>query len=122
MENACSFFVEMQNPVRANVMTIMKNRIIELEEENERLVKNRYVSTFCQIVDLMGNKTHHETVCFLHLSWFISGTIFTLLDNIAFHSISSNLKLLNCLFLAFMILLLGDKRYASFRVAIPFRK
>jgi hypothetical protein len=52
----------MQNPVRANVMTIMKNRIIELEEENERLVKNRYISTFYrQIVDLMGNKTHHET-------------------------------------------------------------
>ena len=54
-------FLKIEHPHKANAMKLMKNRLMNLQEENRRLLEQQHKSLYQRIKDLLNEKTHHET-------------------------------------------------------------
>jgi hypothetical protein len=54
-------FLKIEHPNKANVMKLMKNRLMALQEENKRLLENQHKSLYQKIKDNLNGKTDYET-------------------------------------------------------------
>ena len=70
-------FLKLENPNRANILSFMKQRLLELEKINGQLIQRTGKSTFQQIKELIGddNENHETDTHIYHLN---SGIIFPL--------------------------------------------
>jgi hypothetical protein len=51
----------MEHPHKANVMKLMKNRLMTLQEENKPLLEQQQKSLYQRIKDQLNEKIYHET-------------------------------------------------------------
>ena len=54
-------YLKLENPKRANIMALMKQRIAELEQMNKQLAKAKHKSTYHKIKKALGDNRHFET-------------------------------------------------------------
>ena len=54
-------YLKLENPKRANIMAVMKQRITELEQMNKQLAKAKHKSTYHKIKTALGDNRHFET-------------------------------------------------------------
>ena len=54
-------YLKLENPKRANIMAVMKQRISELEQMNKQLAKANHKSTYHKIQKALGDNRHFET-------------------------------------------------------------
>jgi ribosomal protein S18 len=54
-------YLKLENPKRANIMAVMKQRISELEQMNKQLAKAKHKSTYHKIQKALGDNRHFET-------------------------------------------------------------
>jgi hypothetical protein len=61
LENVPEEYLKIEHPHKANVMKLMKNRLMTLQEENKRLLEQQHQSLYQRIKDQLSEKTYHET-------------------------------------------------------------
>jgi ribosomal protein S18 len=54
-------YLKLENPKRANIMAVMKQRITELEQMNKKLAKAKHKTTYHKIQEALGDNRHFET-------------------------------------------------------------
>jgi hypothetical protein len=54
-------YLKLENPKRANIMAVMKQRITELEQMNKQLAKAKHKSTYHKIKKALGDNRYFET-------------------------------------------------------------
>jgi hypothetical protein len=54
-------YLKLENPKRANIMAVMKQRIAELEQMNKQLAKAKHKSTYNKIKKALGDNRYFET-------------------------------------------------------------
>lgn len=67
-------FLKLENPNRANILSFMKQRLLELEQINDELLKKRDKSCYQQIQEILGEKLTHESET--HIYSLDSGLVF----------------------------------------------
>ena len=54
-------FLKVEHPHKANVMKLMKSRLMSLQDENKWLLEQQHKSLYQRIKDHLNKKTYHET-------------------------------------------------------------